>query len=66
MNIRDFESGKDLTDVSISLTREELVDLQTYIGRLLNNPEIKHVHLSEFQGCIVTKEISFEHKPTLQ
>ncbi len=59
MHIRDYETGRDLRDVSIVLSPEEIQELQSYLGRLLNNPDLKHVHLSEVEGCFVDKEISF-------
>lgn len=59
MQIRDYESGRQLRDVSIMLSAEEVLELQSYLGRLIANPEIRHVHLSEIDGCLVDKEISF-------
>ncbi len=46
MRILDDESDKKLDTVSIFLTKEEAIQLQSYLSQLLNNPKLQHSHLS--------------------
>lgn len=46
MRILDDASDKKLDSVSIFLTREEMVQLKSYINQLLENPSLQHFHLS--------------------
>lgn len=59
MEIRDYESGRPLNDISIVLSADEAAELHGYLSRLLSNPELRHVHLSEISGLFVDKEIAF-------
>ncbi|MBS1709614.1 MAG: hypothetical protein JSS65_12950 [Armatimonadetes bacterium] len=59
MEIRDYESGKHLTDVDIVLSREEAEELNAYLQRLLVNPELRSVHLSEVNGVWLERELTF-------
>jgi len=58
MQITDYETGRALHDVSIALTREEAEELISYLGRLVNKPEIRRVYLSEIVGCHFEREIT--------
>lgn len=58
MKIRDFESGRALNDVDIILTREEVEELAIYLNRLLQNPELKSVHVSRIEGMTLAAEVS--------
>lgn len=62
MEIRDYESGKHLTDVDIVLSREEAEELKAYLSRLLLRPEIRTVHLSEINGFLLERELTFSIK----
>ena len=58
MEIRDYESGRSLSDVALVLTPEEVAELQAYLARLMADPELRHVHLSEVSGLVFGKELS--------
>ena len=58
MRITDYEGGKNLSDVCVELTREEASDLALYLHRLLQQPEIKHVYLSEVRGTHIERELT--------
>ena len=58
MEIRDYETGRSLSDVNIVLSTDEAAELHSYLQRLLANPDLKHVHLSEISGLDFSKEIS--------
>ena len=46
MRILDDESDKKLDNVTLFLTKEEVVQLQSYLNQLLENPKFQHFHLS--------------------
>lgn len=58
MEIRDYETGKNLTDVEVVLTQDEAEELYSYLSRMLSYPDLTHVHLSQIQGCLLQKELS--------
>jgi len=59
MRITDFESGRSLNDVCLTLTREEAEELCQYLNRLTSNrPDLRHVHLTEIQGSTVERELA--------
>jgi hypothetical protein len=59
MRITDFESGKSLNDVCLTLTREEAAELSQYLIRLASDrPDLRHVHLTEIQGATVERELA--------
>ncbi len=62
MEIRDYESGKSLTDVDIVLSREEAEELNAYLRRLLVNPDLRKVHLSQINGLGLERELTFSLK----
>lgn len=59
MHIHDYESGRDLRDVNITLTRDEAEEMVSYLHVLLKNPHINHITLNEIKDLILEKEISF-------
>jgi hypothetical protein len=59
MKITDYESGRSLRDVGISLTAEEAQELVAYLSRMLANPSISHVHLSELSHWGIEREVAF-------
>ena len=46
MRILDDEANRKLDNVSIFLTKEEAIQLRSYLDQLLSNPELQHLHLS--------------------
>lgn len=58
MDIRDYESGRSLNDVDISLSREEAEELSAYLGRLLTNPGLKTIQLTRLEGLTIASELS--------
>jgi hypothetical protein len=46
LRILDDESDKKLDSVSIFLTREEALQLRSYLNQLLSDPKLQHSHLS--------------------
>lgn len=62
MQITDFESGRQLRDVDIVLTREEAEDLLAYIGHLLHRPGVSCAYLSEIEKWSLKREITVSVK----
>ncbi|MBN9502014.1 MAG: hypothetical protein BGO01_10275 [Armatimonadetes bacterium 55-13] len=58
MRIFDFEAQRDLSDVSISLSREEAVDLLATLERLIKQPNLSKVYLSQIQGNVIERELA--------
>ncbi|HVL39677.1 MAG TPA: hypothetical protein VM328_09845 [Fimbriimonadaceae bacterium] len=58
MRIRDYETGRDLSDVCISLTPEEAAELLAYLKRIVANPHLDRAHLSEVVHNRIEKEIT--------
>lgn len=58
MHIHDYESGRSLLDVDIRLSRAEVEELQLYLSRLLQRPDIGTVHISEVSGAMLSQELS--------
>lgn len=58
MQITDYESGRNLRDVNIVLTRDEAEELNAYLSRLLANDQINRVHVSEVNGMHLEREIT--------
>ena len=59
MRIVDFESNKQLNDVALYLTAEEIEDLRAFLSRLSDAPAISKVYLSEIVGSGIEREITF-------
>lgn len=58
MRIFDYEGQKDLTDVAISLSRDEAADLLMTLERLVNQPDLSKVYLSQIEGNVIEREIA--------
>ena len=58
MRITDFEKGSNLSDICITLTRDEAEDLAAYLNKLLKEPSIPRVYLSEIVNTRLEKEIT--------
>ena len=58
MRITDFETGRSLNDVSLTLTHEEAQELCAYLGRLTTHADLGHVHLMEIEGSKVERELA--------
>ncbi|MCB8932069.1 MAG: hypothetical protein M9921_03070 [Fimbriimonadaceae bacterium] len=63
MKIWDYESGSTLSDVEITLTRDEASELASYLTRLVQTPSIGHAHLSEFDGPLLGRELTVALAP---
>ncbi len=58
MRIFDFEGQRDLSDVAISLSREEAEDLLGTLERLVKQPDLSKVYLSQIRGNVIEREIA--------
>lgn len=58
MRIFDYEGQKDLTDVAISLSRDEAADLLMTLERLVKQPDLSKVYLSQIKGNVIEREIA--------
>lgn len=58
MRITDYEKGTNLSDVCITLTRDEAEDLSIYLQKLLNDPKLSRVYVSEIVNARLEKEIT--------
>jgi hypothetical protein len=58
MRITDYEGGKTLRDVAITLTRDEAEELAAYLHRLMGTPSVRHAHLSAVRGAHLDQELT--------
>jgi hypothetical protein len=58
MRITDYETNRNLSDVGVFLTLDEADELAMYLQRLRSRPGLQRVHLSEFVGHRVEREIT--------
>jgi len=58
MRITDYESRKNLTDVELSLTRDEAEELYIYLHRMLGASELRRAYLTELSGCGIARELA--------
>jgi hypothetical protein len=58
MRIFDYEGQKDLSDVAISLSRDEAADLLATLERLVKQPSLSKVYLSQIRGNVIEREIA--------
>ncbi len=58
MRITDYEAGRVINDVAITLTRAEAEELAAYLRRLIHGPEVQRAHLSEIQDNRLEKELT--------
>jgi hypothetical protein len=59
MKIIDYQTGKELTDVSIVLSEEELQDLSAYIDKLNHDQRVPCAHLTTLSGSSFGSEVTF-------
>jgi hypothetical protein len=59
MRIGDYETGRELRDVSICLTKEEAGDMIAYLQRLVKDTDVVRVHLSEVKKLRIERELTF-------
>lgn len=62
MQITDFESGRQLRDVDIVLTRDEAEDLLEYLSQLLRKPSVNCAYVTEIDKWTLLKEITVSVK----
>lgn len=65
MRITDYENQRSLSDVGITLTKEEAEELCAYLLRLRECPSVRQVFLSEIVGNRLEREVSFAIGPHL-
>lgn len=58
MKIVDDQSGTHLSDVEITLSRDEAAELAAYLHRLVQTPSIGHAHLSELEGVHLERQLT--------
>lgn len=58
MKMIDYESGRELTDVSVVLTEDELKELSAYVQKLDHDRHVPCAHLSRFEGTHISAELS--------
>lgn len=58
MKIVDYETNKQLTDVAITLSREEAEDLILYLRRLTSEPQVDRVFLTNLDGGLIERELT--------
>ncbi len=58
MRITDYEGGRTLRDVAITLTRDEAEELAAYLFRLMSSAELRHAHLSSVRGAGLDQELT--------
>lgn len=58
MRITDFERGRSLSDVAITLTADEATELAAYLNRLIKHREVSTAHLSEVSGMKLERELT--------
>ncbi len=58
MKIIDYQTGKELTDVSITLSEDELKDLAAYVLKLGHDCHVPRAHLTEYAGCNPRSELT--------
>lgn len=59
MRIMDYETNRNLNDVGVFITRDEIQELMEYLQRLDARPEVQRVHLSQFSSRSLEREITF-------
>ncbi|HWD41379.1 MAG TPA: hypothetical protein VG944_21220 [Fimbriimonas sp.] len=58
MRIVDYQTGKELRDVSLLLNDEELEDLALYIRRLKSDSRVNCAHLTQVSGAHLEREFT--------
>ena len=67
MRIWDYESGRNLVDVGLELTRGEADELATYLRRMLDREDLVKVHLTDLCKGLLARELTvhLEVRPTV-
>lgn len=58
MRITDYEGGRTLRDVAITLTRAEAEELAGYLNRLVRRTELRQAHLCNVKGTSLDQELT--------
>lgn len=58
MKITDYENGRQLRDIGISLTSEEAKEMIGYLQRLIEDSSISHAYLTEVSARGIEREIA--------
>lgn len=58
MRIMDYETNRSLNDIGVFLTADEAADLAAYLTRLASRPNVQRIHLTEFVGHRLEREIT--------
>lgn len=58
MRIHDYETGHELHDVEIELTRAEVEELAAYLSRMLIRTDLKVVHISDVSKGTIDGELA--------
>jgi hypothetical protein len=58
VRIVDYQSGKELRDVALALTDEELDDLALYLKRLRRDRRLHQAHLTQIVGSRLERELT--------
>ncbi|MBS1724016.1 MAG: hypothetical protein JSS66_13810 [Armatimonadetes bacterium] len=59
MRIKDYESGRFLSDVSVELTRGEAMELSLYLARMLERNDLCLVHITDLSDGLLERELTF-------
>jgi hypothetical protein len=60
MRITDFEQSKSVSDVVISLTRDEAEEFHVYLSALLKRPTLAAIHLSEISNGRLERDLRLD------
>lgn len=58
MRITDYEGGRTLRDVAITLTRAEAEELAGYLACLIQRTELRQAHLCNVRGTALDQELT--------
>lgn len=58
MRIHDYETGHQLRDIEIELTREEVEDLAAYLACMLKRTDLRVVQMSDVSKGFIDGELS--------
>jgi len=58
MRITDYERGRSLSDVAITLTHDEAAELAAYLHQLIKHRDLGHAHLTEVSGTRLERELT--------
>lgn len=66
MKMVDYESGRNLRDIDIELTRCEVEKLAASLSRLLLRQDLRKVYLKDINDGMLEKELTFVLKDEVQ